>query len=418
MKMRFRKSLFLLFGACAVMFGSVSVFEKYKNANKTWAVTKALHGLPYSMRPSVKRPVAWSESSPQAGHHEEQVVSTNTTLTAGGTPENVVILEEHDSRVGVLVPLDEAPTIHVQAAVQDETTKENDYVLENLEKDTYENSSFMKRMSQRMADRKAIMFEACQALGLNRGEVGKIRLLLSDKYKLAYCPVPKTGCSNMKRIVLELNGYNTTKLENLQVHDVSHQIHYEDYGIPETMEKMSYTSVILVRHPYERLVSSYNNKIRFPYNDDFHEFAEEMKALYRNFSRFSDTKSSPSFEEFVQYISDGRNNGDHTTGGERHWSKYNSICFPCLVDYDVIAHLETIQEDSEYLLKLIGAPSALKFSSGYAKSGKSETKNGKYIENYFNQLTQTQKDKLYNAYESDFKLFGYFAGKETITNIL
>ena len=29
-----------------------------------------------------------------------------------------------------------------------------------------------------------------------------------------------------------------------------------------------------------------------------------------------------------------------------HWKKYHELCQPCAIDYDVIAHLETIEEDS------------------------------------------------------------------------
>ena len=29
-----------------------------------------------------------------------------------------------------------------------------------------------------------------------------------------------------------------------------------------------------------------------------------------------------------------------------HWSTYNRLCQPCSVKYDVIIHLETVEEDS------------------------------------------------------------------------
>jgi len=41
----------------------------------------------------------------------------------------------------------------------------------------------------------------------------KIGIILSKSYKLAYCLIPKTGCSNMKRVMLALNGFGNNTQE-------------------------------------------------------------------------------------------------------------------------------------------------------------------------------------------------------------
>jgi len=43
--------------------------------------------------------------------------------------------------------------------------------------------------------------------GLQQKNMDEIEIILARKYKLAYCPIPKTGCSNMKRLMLALNGF-------------------------------------------------------------------------------------------------------------------------------------------------------------------------------------------------------------------
>jgi len=65
------------------------------------------------------------------------------------------------------------------------------------------------------------------------------------------------------------------------------------------------------------------------------------------------------FEEFVSYLTDPDNSDithdviDH--GSEvlraidvRHWQNFHTLCRPCNINYDVIAHVETLTEDARY----------------------------------------------------------------------
>ena len=51
------------------------------------------------------------------------------------------------------------------------------------------------------------------------------------------------------------------------------------------------------------------------------------------------------FEEFISFLSMNENSNSFGLV-ENHWSTYNRLCQPCTIKYDVIAHLETIEEDS------------------------------------------------------------------------
>ena len=56
------------------------------------------------------------------------------------------------------------------------------------------------------------------------------------------------------------------------------------------------------------------------------------------------------FQDFANYMIE--QNPDVLTKVEsnieqdRHWMTYYNLCDPCRIDYDVIGHLESIQEDS------------------------------------------------------------------------
>ncbi|CAK8681552.1 unnamed protein product [Clavelina lepadiformis] len=284
-------------------------------------------------------------------------------------------------------------------------TENNRKMFSKIANEHTKKEDFMQNMDLRIKERKKNLKIACKESALNSDYLSEMQLLFYEKYKLAYCVIPKSGCSNMKKLLLNIDGYNTTTLTNGEIHEIS-RTKYLRKGMPDIVQRENYLKVILVRHPYERLVSSYNNKIRFPYNDQFLKYSEKMKELYGNSSQNSEAKSAPLFEEFVKYVSDGRNQG-YKNGGEMHWNTYTSLCNPCHVEYDVILHLETIKDDVRYLLELVGAHEDNGFSSGYSKSGQSKTEQKNYVEEYFKQLIPSLRHKLYKAYKNDFKLFGY-----------
>ena len=54
------------------------------------------------------------------------------------------------------------------------------------------------------------------------------------------------------------------------------------------------------------------------------------------------TGAHPTFEEFVDYIIEEKNAGRKV---DDHFSDYNWLCWPCSINYDIIAHTETLQAD-------------------------------------------------------------------------
>ena len=86
-----------------------------------------------------------------------------------------------------------------------------------------------------------------------------------------------------------------------------------------------------------------------------------------------------------------------------HWARYSSMCHPCLVNYDYIANLDTLEDDAPVILKQLGFtgdPPKL-ISEKHPK-----TTNSKEIK-YYGQLTTEQIDTLKIIYKNDLKLFGF-----------
>nr|XP_002125445.1 uncharacterized protein LOC100186940 [Ciona intestinalis] len=123
------------------------------------------------------------------------------------------------------------------------------------------------------------------------------------------------------------------------------------------------------------------------------------------------------FDEFVAYLIDPANKdvtSDNIYHGKetlkstsvRHWQSFLTLCHPCHIKYDVIAHMDTIAEDSRYILKRIGAPEDLEYPKGYHSTGASGTSIHS-MSQHFSQLSLNAIQQLYKLYKPDFDLFGF-----------
>uniref|UniRef100_A0A8C4DYV1 Carbohydrate sulfotransferase n=1 Tax=Dicentrarchus labrax TaxID=13489 RepID=A0A8C4DYV1_DICLA len=110
------------------------------------------------------------------------------------------------------------------------------------------------------------------------------RVYVEDRSQLLYCEVPKAGCSNWKRVLMVLGG-SATSTQDIP-HDAAHYGNhlrrlesYDRAGITERLR--SYTKVLFVREPFERLVSAFRDKFESP-NSYYHPvFGRPIISRYR-----------------------------------------------------------------------------------------------------------------------------------------
>lgn len=110
------------------------------------------------------------------------------------------------------------------------------------------------------------------------------RIFVEDKYRVLYCEVPKAGCSNWKRVLMVLNGLaSSTK-------DIQHNtVHYGNYlkrldgfdhkGIYHRLN--TYTKMLFIREPFEKLVSAFRDKFEHPNNYYHPVFGKAIISRYR-----------------------------------------------------------------------------------------------------------------------------------------
>lgn len=191
------------------------------------------------------------------------------------------------------------------------------------------------------------------------------------RYNLTWCPLYKAGSSNWMRnfvVLAELDTGNSSHLARLALDHLTHTY-------PDTMDNLRNTmKLLIVRDPWERLLSAYRDKLEVGNTADQQAFQEsygkDMVAKYRRegLERFGEgfyelnlgapvavrgrTLNEPTFWEFVQaIIREGVN--------DRHWNPYHLHCNLCHVQFDYIVKLENIVEEERELFKLLGIDNLL-----------------------------------------------------------
>ncbi|KAM4795121.1 carbohydrate sulfotransferase 10 [Rhinophrynus dorsalis] len=238
------------------------------------------------------------------------------------------------------------------------------------------------------------------------------RIFVSDKHKILFCQTPKVGNTQWKKVLIVLNGAfpSIEEIPENVVHD--HEKNglprLSSYSIADVHERLnSYFKFVIVRDPFERLISAYKDK--FVHNPRFepwykHDIAPTIIRKYRKDRR--ESRGGLQFQDFVRYLGDPNHRfldlqfGDHII----HWVTYVELCAPCEINYNVIGHHETLEEDAPYILREAGIDKLVSYPAippGITNYNRSK------VEHYFSKVSKRDIKRLYARFEGDFKLFGY-----------
>ncbi|XP_073446570.1 carbohydrate sulfotransferase 10 isoform X1 [Dendrobates tinctorius] len=238
------------------------------------------------------------------------------------------------------------------------------------------------------------------------------RIFVSDKHRILFCQTPKVGNTQWKKVLIVLNGAFSS-IEDIPenvVHD------HEKNGLPrlssysrsDVQERLnSYFKFLIVRDPFERIISAYKDKfVRNPRFEPWykHNIAPVIIRKYRKYR--TESRGGLQFQDFVRYLGDPNHKfldlqfGDHII----HWVTYVELCAPCEINYNVVGHHETLEEDAPYILREAGIDRLVSYPSippGITKYNQSK------VEYYFSKVAKRDIKRLYERFEGDFKLFGY-----------
>lgn len=207
-------------------------------------------------------------------------------------------------------------------------------------------------------------------------------------------------------MVLGGSAHSTQDIPHDTAHYSNHLQRLESYNSTGIAERLlSYTKVLFVREPFERLVSAFRDKFESP-NSYYHPvFGRAIISRYRaNATRTAlRTGTGVTFREFVQYLLDVR----RPVGMDIHWEPVSQLCNPCLLQYNFIGKFESLEEDANFLLQSIGAPTNLTFPGFKDRNPLAARTSSAITQKYFSQLNATERQKAFDFYYMDYLMFNY-----------
>ncbi|XP_014650225.1 PREDICTED: carbohydrate sulfotransferase 8 [Ceratotherium simum simum] len=268
-------------------------------------------------------------------------------------------------------------------------------------------------LHQSQEERKRVMREACakyRASSSRRAVTPRhvSRIFVEDRHRVLYCEVPKAGCSNWKRVLMVLAGLasSTADIQHNTVHYGGALKRLDAFDRQGILHRLStYTKMLFVREPFERLVSAFRDKFEHP-NSYYHPvFGKAILARYRaNASREAlRTGAGVRFPEFVQYLLDVH----RPVGMDIHWDHVSRLCSPCLIDYDFVGKFESMEDDANFFLSLIRAPRNLTFPRFKDRHAQEARTTARIARRYFAQLSALQRQRAYDFYYMDYLMFNY-----------
>ncbi|XP_070579573.1 carbohydrate sulfotransferase 11-like [Ptychodera flava] len=214
-------------------------------------------------------------------------------------------------------------------------------------------------------------------------------IIVNSKYKIMFCLIPKAGATNWRRAFLELAG---TLKKGVGIHDQPIKLFRNCRPNIQKTALTTYTKIMFVRHPFERLLSAYLDK--FIENPEYSFLKRYGKYIRYSPDGNGSLDGNLSFGKFVNFLLAARPQN-------RHWDTYFESCDPCRIKYDFIGKFDTLYPDIDYL------SNALHVTFDFAKTARHATNSSSRIRKFYSLLTREQILGLYRMYYDDFMLFGF-----------
>ncbi|PSN31927.1 hypothetical protein C0J52_21772 [Blattella germanica] len=337
------------------------------------------------------------------------------SITINTTKPN--ILQKNTQYVGLPSPGLQKEIHSTKAVLQLEYSKVTVPTIIEPEEEGFD----LEELESELEARRRKVWEVCVAHGLgNEGEANAWEFFIDSTHGLVWCNIFKAASSAWLYNFNLLGGYKEQYLRRSKKPPlVLARSHFPRPSKRQLQEALPESlSFLIVREPFERLLSAYRNKIEGLPHRFYRKMGREIVAKYRKHNLLleepkpSPTPSGPTFSEFVDYITDEAYSSK-TQKFDEHWAPFYSFCTPCHVNFTVIAKLETLTRDQEYIIRRAGLENILMLSKhkDRPKTVLNKARDGKntndLVKKYYSQLSEQQLKKLFNIYGIDFEMFGY-----------
>jgi len=236
-------------------------------------------------------------------------------------------------------------------------------------------------------------------------------LICSKEHKLSFCPVYKAASTFiLKKFLLIAPSQKWDKDSVKHLETQANTLARKEYGYLDSWDAYpeftsNGTSIIFVRHPFERILSAFKDKLEDPsvkggkFNEYYYnKYGRRIVMHYRKEKITGPSFKYPRFSEFIDYLLDKDLRYD-----DEHWAPFYKECTPCHVNYTFIGHFETLYWDMHLLANKLNLVDKWDDKTDYFQSSTYL----KVSQEYFGGIDRDVIRKLYNRYKIDFELFGY-----------
>lgn len=207
-----------------------------------------------------------------------------------------------------------------------------------------------------------------------------------------FCTIPKVASTTWKRALADLRGLK----QGIFVHRLGLWPRLNEYQEKEKWLRLkTYFKFVFVGEPLHRLLSAFKDKFIGKNRNFSKNIRKVIVKVFRPKDFDPNGDNNVTFSEFVQYYS------RDVKARNPHWRQYEDLCHPCVINYDFIGHLETLEEDASLLLKMAGIEDRVKFPPIHNSTSSRE------IISYYSTVPPEDITRLAEQYRNDFELFGY-----------
>lgn len=237
------------------------------------------------------------------------------------------------------------------------------------------------------------------------------QMFVDRDHSLTWCKVPKAASTSWLHAFLEIAGEKDVSSKDMAG---KHALLRERYPMltNSLLKRIMPTTLkfMVVRHPFERALSAYRDKLE-DYARDLKDrggyyyaiYGKKIVKAYRKegtSGEDSNQHREPTFREFIQYLLD-----TDVEEYDEHWRPISLLCTPCHIKYDVIAKMETLSKDADFILYHRGLADNVHIEWSHKTDQLQKTSD--VARTYFSQLTSSEVKQLYHKYLLDFLMFEY-----------
>lgn len=247
------------------------------------------------------------------------------------------------------------------------------------------------------------------------GETFNDRMVHNSRHKVSYCITPKVASStwSMHFIKLADVSQNTIDLwsEALQTLVVKLWPFPLNKNPLKVMEGQ--TSIVISRHPMERIASVYSQKLVNLGQTSWREFSTWIIRRYRtsgakNLTNYvlADRPNKDQFvspQEFVTFLIENLRDG--VLEADVHWLPQGTLCPFCAFNFTVYAKMENLWEDTAYFMLKAGLTHLM--DPGLKKNPTRKNDHLEYQRLFWSSVHPQSIDILFQIYEMDFQMFDY-----------